>query len=292
MRARRPVWLVAMVLALLAAPGSALAESGRKAAPDPTPLWQAYPLGTQPLAKTGHARRVSVAEHTTPPASSTDTSVFGIAFPGIVAATVALFRPGDRRTARRPAPACPAAIRRGRRPGAAAGAPERSPPRQRGATAEGADTAPRARRCRGGGPGCGRRSLRPHRSAAGPAGRSLPAVCGRLRRCLAAGRPGSDGRRESGRALGDEGSRRLREADDRRGPAPRSAHESRPRQGRRRAHAQGARALAALVGRRSVGVGLPQGRGAPRQEDDDCHVGSMTDRSTEIAAGEAPSKSG
>jgi len=123
MRARRPVWLVAMVLALLAAPGSALAESGRKAAPDPTPLWQAYPLGTQPLAKTGHARRVSVAEHTTPPARSADTSVFGIAFPGIVAATVALFAL---------AIAVPLALQRRRfQPRyVAAGAPGQPPPRR------------------------------------------------------------------------------------------------------------------------------------------------------------------
>ncbi len=87
-RARGAVWLLAISLALVGMPASAVAGSGHHPTPDPRALWRVYPLGTQPLAKstdTGHAA-AGIKEQSAPTARSTNGDALPIGLPQVLAA--------------------------------------------------------------------------------------------------------------------------------------------------------------------------------------------------------------
>ncbi len=67
MRIRRPLSLLLTPLALLGAAAPAIADPLHQ--PNPTPLWQAHPLGTEPLATTP-ARTTTTAGGAEPPATA------------------------------------------------------------------------------------------------------------------------------------------------------------------------------------------------------------------------------
>ena len=87
-RARGAVWLLAISLALVGMPASAVAGSGHHPTPDPRSLWRAYPLGKQPLAKSTGTGLVAtgITKHPDPTARSADGDALPIGFPQVLAA--------------------------------------------------------------------------------------------------------------------------------------------------------------------------------------------------------------
>lgn len=90
--ARGAVWLLAISLALVGMPASALADRGHHPAPDPRPLWRVYPLGTQPLARSSGTGPVAtgIKAHSNPVARSANGDTLPIGFPEMLA-VAALF---------------------------------------------------------------------------------------------------------------------------------------------------------------------------------------------------------
>jgi hypothetical protein len=89
MRTRRLIWLLTTSLALVGTPGSALAQSNRPA--NPNPLWRVYPLGTQPLAKSGTAPGAARGgQHSKPGPRSTRQKPFRVGFTQILFGTAVL----------------------------------------------------------------------------------------------------------------------------------------------------------------------------------------------------------
>jgi hypothetical protein len=89
MRTRRLLWLLTTSLALVSTPGSALAQTHRPA--NPNPLWRAFPLGTQPLAKGGTAPGAARGgQHSRPGQTSTRQNTFRVGFTQILVGTAVL----------------------------------------------------------------------------------------------------------------------------------------------------------------------------------------------------------
>ena len=89
MRTRRLIWLLATSLALVGTPGSARAQIHRPA--NPNSLWRAYPLGTQPLAKSGTAPGPArLGQHSKPGLRSTRQNTFRVAYTQILVGTAVL----------------------------------------------------------------------------------------------------------------------------------------------------------------------------------------------------------
>jgi hypothetical protein len=83
MRTRRLIWLLTTSLALVGTPGSALAQTHHPA--NPNPLWRVYPLGTQPLAKSGTAPGAARGgQHSKPGPRSTRQNTFRVGFTQIL----------------------------------------------------------------------------------------------------------------------------------------------------------------------------------------------------------------
>jgi hypothetical protein len=91
-RVREAVWLLAISLALVGMPASAVAGSGHHPTPDPRALWRVYPLGKQPLAKSTGTGNVAsgIKEHSDPTGRSANGDALPIGFPQVLAAA-ALF---------------------------------------------------------------------------------------------------------------------------------------------------------------------------------------------------------
>jgi hypothetical protein len=88
MRTRRLIWLLPTSLALVATPGSALAQT--HGPPDPNPLWRVYPLGTQPLAKSTAPGSAHGGQHSKPGPRSAPQHTFRVGFTQILVGTAVL----------------------------------------------------------------------------------------------------------------------------------------------------------------------------------------------------------
>ena len=91
-RVRAAICLLAISLALVGMPASALAARGHHPAPDPRPLWRVYPLGTQRLATspgTGPAA-TGIKQHSDPIARSASGYALPIGLPEMLAVAALL----------------------------------------------------------------------------------------------------------------------------------------------------------------------------------------------------------
>jgi hypothetical protein len=88
MHTRRLIWLLPALLALVGAPGSALAETHRPT--NPNPLWRAYPLGTQLLAKSTGPGSARGGQHSKPGPRSAAQNTFRVGFTQILVGTAVL----------------------------------------------------------------------------------------------------------------------------------------------------------------------------------------------------------
>ncbi len=91
-RVRGPGGLLAIALALVAMPGSAVADRSHHPTPDPRPLWRVYPLGSQPLAKSPETEPIAtgIKERSNPIARSANGDALPIGFTQILAGTALL----------------------------------------------------------------------------------------------------------------------------------------------------------------------------------------------------------
>jgi hypothetical protein len=91
-RARGPCWLLAISLALVAMPASAVADRGHHPTPDPRRLWRVYPLGSRPLAQATETGPIAtgITDHSNPNAGSANGDTLPIGFAQLLAGT-ALF---------------------------------------------------------------------------------------------------------------------------------------------------------------------------------------------------------
>ena len=91
-RVRGPGGLLVILLALVAMPGSAVADRSHHPTPDPRPLWRVYPLGSQPLAKSPETGPIAtgIKGRSNPIARSANGDALPIGFAQILAGTALL----------------------------------------------------------------------------------------------------------------------------------------------------------------------------------------------------------